>query len=78
VKPALSVENNEAARTLYWTVPELAEMLKFNSSTIIRMFQDEPGVLKLNNNRMLRRARPHVTLRIPDAVLQRKLRDLGR
>jgi len=60
----------------YWTVHEVAELLVLHPTTITRMFQDEPGVLKLNMKR-LSRGRPHVTLRIPDALLQRKLRELA-
>ena len=60
----------------YWTVHEVAELLVLHPTTITRMFQDEPGVLKLNQKRFSR-GRPHVTLRIPDALLQRKLRELA-
>ena len=58
----------------YWTPGQLAELLSLHPSTVIRMFQDEPGVLKLNHKRMLR-GRPHVTLRVPDPILQRKIRE---
>ena len=60
----------------YWTVHEVAELLVLHPTTITRMSQDEPGVLKLNQRR-LSRGCPHVTLRIPDALLQRKLRELA-
>ena len=73
---ALPVSAENTARS-YWTVGEVAELLRLHSSTVIRMFQDEPGVLKLNNKR-LSRGRPHVTLRIPDALLQRKIREMAR
>jgi hypothetical protein len=76
VKPNLAPMAEETSDPkLYWTPGELAEMLKLHLSTVIRLFQDEPGVLKLNKRRILRGSRPHVTLRIPDHVLQRKLRE---
>lgn len=61
----------------YWSPNQIAELLGLHASTVIRMFQDEPGVLKLNQRRLSGR-RPHVTLRIPNALLERKLRELSR
>lgn len=74
MSPALQ-QRNEGARE-YWTPNQIAELLSLHPSTVIRMFQDEPGVLKLNSKRVLR-GRPHVTLRIPNALLSRKLRELA-
>ena len=62
----------------YWTVHEAAALLVLHPTTVTRMSQDEPGVLKLNQQR-LSRGRPHVTLRILDALLQRRIEQpLGR
>lgn len=75
--PALDQRRGEGQKAkAFWTPREVAEHLSLHYSTVIRMFQDEPGVLKLNAKRGLR-SRPHVTLRIPDALLQRKLRELA-
>jgi hypothetical protein len=73
--PALE-QRTEAEGRDFWTPNQVAALLSLHPSTVIRMFQDEKGVLKLNRKR-LSRGRPHVTLRIPNALLQRKLRELG-
>lgn len=76
-----NVETTQQAETpdarAFWTPSQIAALLHFHTSTVIRMFQDEPGVLKLNQKKSLR-GRPHVTLRIPNALFQRKLRELSR
>ena len=54
-----------------YTVEELAAMWKLHRKTIVRMFENEPGVLKIkgpgergsNSNRK--------TLRIPQSVMER-------
>lgn len=60
----------------YWTVGEVAQLLHVHRATVTRMFQDEPGVVKIGKTRRSGR-RPHLTLRIPDAILQRELRRLS-
>jgi hypothetical protein len=47
---------------------EIAERLHLSEQTIIRIFQDEPGVLKIR--RGLGNRRDYVTLRIPESVLR--------
>jgi len=49
---------------------EIAAKLNLSSRTVRRMFQDEPGVLKLGESFRARK-RGYVTLRIPESVLQR-------
>ena len=71
----VSLRGSENARA-YWTPNEVAKLLRLHRTTVTRMFQDEPGVLKIGRNRR-RSGRPHVTLRIPDAILQREIRRLG-
>ena len=75
MSPTLERRDGEKTKA-FWKPKEVAELLGVHYSTVIRMFQDEPGVLKLNQKSALRR-RPHVTLRIPNALLQRKLRELA-
>jgi hypothetical protein len=74
MSPAVQPQRTGETRA-YWTVNQIAELLSLHPTTITRMFQDEPGVLKLNQKRLLR-GRPHVTLRIPNALLERKIREL--
>lgn len=72
---ALPVSASPVAHA-YWTVEEVASLLHVHRATVTRMFQDEPGVLKIGKGRRSGR-RPHVTLRIPDAILQRAIRRMG-
>jgi hypothetical protein len=55
------------------TPRELAELWKFDESTIRRMFQDEPGVMKKSEPVLMknRKRSPSVTLRIPVSVAKR-------
>lgn len=58
----------------HYSVGEVAEMWGFDTQTIRRLFQDEPGVLKISMPRLIganRKHKPHVHLRIPASVLQR-------
>lgn len=69
----------EAIESLY-TPQELAELWKFDESTIRRMFQDEPGVLKKTQPVLMknRKRSPRVTLRIPVSVAKRVFDRLSR
>ena len=55
----------------HFTPQELAECWKFSVSTILRMFQDEPGVFKVGKSRRRDGKRDYVTLRIPESVARR-------
>lgn len=48
---------------------EIAARLSLSEQTVIRLFQDQPGVLKVRKG--LGRKRDYVTLRIPESVLRR-------
>lgn len=54
-----------------FTPTELAEIWKFDQTTIRRMFQDEPGVMKVGKANRHDGKRTYVTLRIPEAVALR-------
>ncbi len=60
----------------YWTVLEIAKRMQWSRTTIERLFQDEPGVIRLTSRRLRSGVRPYVTLRIPNWLLERKLREL--
>jgi hypothetical protein len=54
----------------HFTPKELAELWRLDESTIRRLFQDEPGVLKIGQ--LGRRGkRDYVTLRIPASAAER-------
>lgn len=55
----------------FLTVQEIAKQIKVSTMTARRLFQDYPGVLRLESPRLTRKGRPHVTLRIPTAVFER-------
>jgi len=54
----------------HYTVAEVAAMWNLSKDTVRRMFQNEPGVLVLGA-RPSGRKRGYLTLRIPQAVLER-------
>lgn len=60
----------------YFTPAEVAGVLKVHTSTIIRMFQDDPGVLKISTPR--RGKRPKVLLRIPKSHLAQVIAERSR
>ena len=55
----------------HYTPHELAELWKFDESTIRRMFIDEPGVLLYGKERRRDGRRDYVTLRIPESIARR-------
>jgi hypothetical protein len=53
----------------------LAEWWGFDESTVRRMFQDQPGVLKVGKADRRDGKRDYVTLRIPESVALRVYRE---
>jgi hypothetical protein len=53
----------------HYTCAQLAKMWKFHQSTILRIFKNEPGVLRLGNVRAKKRVK--ISLRIPQEVADR-------
>jgi hypothetical protein len=53
-----------------FTPQELGKLKKLHPSKIIRMFRDEPGVIRIGYPNRFNR-KPHYTLRIPRAVAER-------
>jgi hypothetical protein len=66
-----SVSLNEVAFGRHFTATELAEIWRLDETTIRRLFQDEPGVLKIGKSNRRDGKRDYVTLRIPEAVALR-------
>jgi hypothetical protein len=54
----------------HYSVAEIAKLWNFSTPTITRYFEDEPGVVKLENTPS-RHLRSYRTLRIPESVLIR-------
>jgi hypothetical protein len=55
----------------HYTPQELAELWRFDESTVRRMFIDEPGVLVYGKEKRRDGRRAYVTLRIPASVARR-------
>jgi hypothetical protein len=58
----------------YFTPPQIADLLQLSTDTVIRMFENEPGVLVVGDAEGTRGKRRYRTLRVPESVLQRVLR----
>jgi hypothetical protein len=54
----------------HFSVQELSELWSVSQSTILRMFQDEEGVLKLGN-KSKNGHRSRIEIRIPESVAKR-------
>ena len=64
------------AAEYHFTTQELAERWKLSATTVIRMFRDEPGVVKIGGARSRGGRRSYTTLRIPESVVERVYRRL--
>lgn len=60
----------------HYTVAEVSEAWNLSADKVRRLFQDEPGVLVLENRCSFSRRR-YRTLRIPDSVVERVHRRLS-
>lgn len=58
----------------HYTVQEIGAMWNLTASSISRIFRDEPGVPRIGTPQTRRGRRGHVTLRVPESVLQRVYR----
>jgi DeoR-like helix-turn-helix domain len=65
--------NELLATEQHYSVAQVAEMWSVSEDTVRRLFQDQPGVLRVSMPRLQknRKQRPHVLLRIPASVLAR-------
>lgn len=59
------------------TPQQIAEAWQLDTSTIRKIFQDIPGVLKLSNGNV-RKKRSYCTLRIPLTVVERVFQERSR
>lgn len=66
-------EPTVAAAERHYSVQEVAELWGVAQATIRRIFDDQPGVLRISMPRLQknRKHKPHVLLRIPESVLAR-------
>jgi len=73
-QPTAARDPLSLATERHYTVQEVAEMWAMSSQTIYRIFEDEPGILKVSFPRLSRKQAkraPRVSLRIPASVLAR-------
>ncbi|HXA67383.1 MAG TPA: hypothetical protein VNV82_19655 [Bryobacteraceae bacterium] len=59
----------------HFTPQDLADTWKLDETTIRRIFQDEPGVMKVGKANRRDGKRDYVTLRIPESVAERIYRE---
>lgn len=59
----------------HFTPQELGEIWRLDETTVRRIFQDEPGVLKIGKANRKDGKRDYVTLRIPESVAARIYRE---
>ena len=62
----------------HFTPGEIGKATKLHPATVRRLFQDEPGVVRIGRLVGRGRKRPYVTLRIPASVAARVLERLAR
>jgi hypothetical protein len=65
------ITGTTAAMERHYSVQEIGEAWNLSGCTITRIFQNEPGVLKIRRASASRGRRIHTTLRIPESVVQR-------
>ncbi len=71
----IKTQSNHVAGSNY-TVKELATLWGFSTDKIRELFEDEPGVLKVQSPAK-RGKRPYTSLRIPEAVAARVQRRMS-
>jgi hypothetical protein len=62
----------------HFTPRDLAEIWKLDETTIRRIFQDQPGVLKFGKTGRRDGKRDYVTLRIPESIAEQFYRERSR
>lgn len=62
---------SDLSRDVVFTVDEVAGLLKISRWTVIRIFENEPGVIDVGSPLTTRRAQRYRVLRIPASVLNR-------
>ena len=71
----LKSQSNCSVEESFYTVAEVAEILKVSTDKVTRMFEDEPGVLDLGSPEKSHKRRYRV-IRIPHAVFNRVIHKL--
>jgi hypothetical protein len=74
--PTRKTQAGAGGAPVFYTPAEIAQILKVDPSTARRLFMDEAGVFKIGNAG--RKKREYVTIRVPEAVFQRVLRERSR
>jgi hypothetical protein len=72
---SLKSQSNCSGQESFYTVAEVAEILKVSADKVTRMFEDELGVVDLGSPEKLNKRRYRV-LRIPHAVFNRVIHKL--
>jgi AraC-like DNA-binding protein len=70
-------EAGDSTLEKHYTISEVSKLWGLSEKTVRRIFDQEPGVVELDNGKS-RRKRAYVTRRIPESVLKRVHRKLQR
>jgi hypothetical protein len=62
----------------HYSVPEIAELWNLSDDAVRKIFEKEPGVLVIGDQKSVGRKRRYATLRIPEDVVERVHRRLAR
>lgn len=62
----------------HYSIQQIGEMWNLDPTTVRRIFQDQPGVLKIPSRLARRGKRHYITLRVPASVLARIHRERAR
>jgi hypothetical protein len=60
-----------AATERHYSIQEIASLWNISEDGARRLFQDEPGVIELGQNKQRAGRRSYRTIRIPESVLER-------
>lgn len=60
----------------HFSIRTLAELWAFSEDTVRRLFQDEPGVVRIGKAGRRDGKRDYETIRIPESLAERKYREL--
>jgi hypothetical protein len=67
---------NFAAR--HYTIAEIATLWSLSDDAVRKIFEREPGVLVIGNQKLYGRKRSYTTIRVPEFVLERVHRRLSK
>jgi len=62
----------------HYTIAEIAALWSLSDDSVRKIFEREPGVLVISNQKLYGRKRSYTTIRVPEFVLERVHRRLSK